>query len=75
MSYRNTHPDVCSKNIIDLPQINKHTNIANIWGNSTSEQRMKADDKCWICLKTIIQNVEATTLFHPNIKIKEDNQI
>lgn len=27
------------------------------------------------CLKTIIQNVEATTLFHPNIKIKEDNQI
>ena len=23
MSYRNTHPDVCSKNIIDLPSINK----------------------------------------------------
>ena len=26
-------------------------------------------------LLSIIQNVEATTLFHPNIKIKEDNQI
>ena len=28
-----------------------------------------------IVFKTIIQNVEATTLFHTNIKIKEDNQI
>lgn len=26
----NTLPDVCSKNIIDLPPINKQTNIANI---------------------------------------------
>ena len=61
--------------MFDLPPINKQTNIANIWGTSTSQQRTKADDKCWICLETIIQNVEATTLFHPNIKIKEDNQI
>lgn len=26
----NRHPDVCSKNIIDLPPINKQTNISNI---------------------------------------------